>query len=56
VYAILHSGELRIKRLIKTFEGGVRIRSDNAAYPEEILTPAQAETLTVLGAAIWRAG
>ncbi len=56
VYAILHSGELRIKRLIKTFEGGVRIRSDNASYPEEILTPAQAETLTVLGAAIWRAG
>lgn len=56
VYAIVHGGDLRVKRLMKTFDGGIRIRSDNPAYPEEVLTPAQAESLQVTGAVLWRSG
>jgi phage repressor protein C with HTH and peptisase S24 domain len=56
VYAIVHGGELRIKRLMKTFDNGLRIRSDSAEFPEEILTPSQAESLLVAGLCLWRAG
>jgi len=56
VYAINMHGEVRIKRLSRTFDGGVQIRSDNPRYPAETLTPSQAESLKVLGRLVWRAG
>lgn len=56
VYAIEHSGEVRIKRLSKTFSGGMLIRSDNSRYPDEQLTPEQAAQLRVIGVCCWRAG
>ena len=56
VYAISHSGELRIKRLIKKFNGGLAIRSDNAKYPEESLTPDEANSLKIIGRLLWRGG
>lgn len=57
VYAIEYAGEVRVKRLSRSFNGGLRIKSDNARdYPEESLTPEQAEHLRILGKVIWRAG
>jgi phage repressor protein C with HTH and peptisase S24 domain len=56
VYAIEHGGEVRVKRLSKTFDGGLIIRSDAPGYPEEVLTPKQAKTLRCTGRVIWRAG
>ena len=56
VYAINMHGEVRIKRLSRTFDGGVQIRSDNTRYPTETLTPSQAESLRILGRLVWRAG
>lgn len=56
VYALRLSDELKIKRLFKKFDGSISITSDNAKYAEEILSPAQAEGLEVIGLAIWRSG
>jgi phage repressor protein C with HTH and peptisase S24 domain len=56
VYAIRYGDELRIKRLSKRFDGGLLIRSDNPRYPEESLTPEQAQHITVIGRMLWRGG
>ena len=56
VYAIEHSGELRIKRLSKTYNGGLVISSDNSIYKDEVLSPDDAQRLRVIGLCVWRAG
>jgi phage repressor protein C with HTH and peptisase S24 domain len=56
VYAINYGGEVRIKRLARRFDGGLRIASDNPAYPEESLSPGEAEHVSILGRMLWRAG
>lgn len=57
VYAIRYGDELRIKRLSKRFDGGLIIRSDNAAYREEALSPSELKgNVQVLGRLIWRGG
>lgn len=56
VYCIRYGDELRIKRLCKRFDGGLRIISDNKSYPEEVLSPEQLQHIAVIGRQIWRAG
>jgi len=56
VYCIRYGDELRIKRLYKRFDGGLRIVSDNKEYPEESIAPTDMQHITVLGRQIWRAG
>ena len=56
VYAIAYGSELRIKRLSRRFDGGLKIRSDNPAYPEEELNPEQAGYIRVIGRMLWRGG
>jgi phage repressor protein C with HTH and peptisase S24 domain len=56
IYAIEHSGDVRIKRLSKRFDGGVLIRSDAPGYPEESLSAKDAKSLRVIGKLVWRAG
>lgn len=56
IYAIEHSGEVRIKRLSKKFDGGILIRSDAPGYPEESLTAKEAKMLRCIGRLVWRAG
>lgn len=56
VYAIEHSGEVRIKRLSKTFNGGIIISSDNRDYKDESLSPQESTQLRVIGRCVWRAG
>lgn len=56
VYCIRYGDDLRIKRLCKRFDGGLRIISDNKNYPEEVLSPEQLQHIAVIGRQIWRAG
>lgn len=56
VYAIVAYDEVRIKRLSRRIDGGLLVRSDNPRYPEESLTPEQAQHLTIAGKCVWRAG
>jgi phage repressor protein C with HTH and peptisase S24 domain len=56
IYAIEHSGEIRIKRLSKTFNGGLIISSDNPRYKDEVLSPADSELLNIIGLMVWRGG
>jgi phage repressor protein C with HTH and peptisase S24 domain len=56
VYAIAYGSELRIKRLSRRFDGGLKIRSDNPAYPDEELNPEQAGYIRVIGKMLWRGG
>jgi phage repressor protein C with HTH and peptisase S24 domain len=56
VYSIAYGDELRIKRLSRRFDGGLKIRSDNPAYPDEDLSPEQAGYIRVIGRVLWRGG
>ncbi|ANP65029.1 MULTISPECIES: helix-turn-helix transcriptional regulator [Vibrio] len=54
MYAINHSGELRVKLLYKTPGGGLRVRSYNAEeHPEERYSQEQAKDIVVLGRVFW---
>jgi phage repressor protein C with HTH and peptisase S24 domain len=58
VFAILFDGEPRVKRLFNT-AAGVRVVSDNPdkqRYPDELVTPEQADRLVIVGRAIHRQG
>ena len=56
VYAIEFRGEVKIKRLCRTIDGGVEIHSDNHRHHTQYVTPSQAESLRILGRLVWRAG
>jgi len=56
IYAISYGGELRMKRLSRRFDGGLKIRSDNPSYPDDDLSPEQAGHIAIVGKLIWRAG
>lgn len=56
VYCLRYGDELRIKRLYRRFDGGLRIVSDNKDFPEESLSPADLQHVSVIGRQIWRAG
>ncbi len=56
VYAIIYSGTLRVKRLIKSLKT-LTIKSENPIYPEEVLTSDEAnELIKVIGRVIDRSG
>lgn len=49
---ILHYGDaLRIKKVHTRIDGTVEIRSSNEAYKSEVLTPEEAERITIIGRA-----
>lgn len=57
VYALRYGEECRIKRLYKRPDGGLIIRSDNAArYPEIQIPPAQMEHVAIIGRIVWHGG
>ncbi|MFU2835843.1 LexA family transcriptional regulator [Pseudomonas aeruginosa] len=54
IYAFDHDGMLRVKFLYRLPGGGLRIRSENdEEYPDEFLTPEQAQQIRVLGWVFW---
>jgi phage repressor protein C with HTH and peptisase S24 domain len=58
-YAIRYGDELRVKRLVRRFDGSVVIKSDNpdkGVYPDETLNAESAADLVVLGKVVWRGG
>lgn len=56
IYAIEHLGELRIKQLYKHVGGGVRVKSRNAEYPDEIYDAEQARQIKIIGQAFRQSG
>jgi phage repressor protein C with HTH and peptisase S24 domain len=57
VYALRYGDELRVKRLFKRPDGGLRIVSDNKKYPEELVSAADANAyISIIGRIVWRGG
>ncbi|MDO3665310.1 S24 family peptidase [Acinetobacter higginsii] len=59
IYAFIANKELRIKRLFKTINGGLRIVSDNSdknTFPDEVLQPEELDALQIKGWIKWRCG
>ena len=52
IYVFTLVDELKIKRIIKSAKG-IILRSDNAAYPDDIVTPDQVDSLIVHGRVRW---
>lgn len=53
MYAIDHCGELRVKVLYRLVSNGVRIKSYNEEYPDEIYNADEAQNIKILGRVFW---
>lgn len=53
IYAFAVDGELRVKRIQRLFDGSLVVKSDNPGYATETLSPAQAETINIVGRVVW---
>jgi len=53
MYAIDHQGELRVKMLYRLVGDGIRLRSYNEDYPDEMYTHDAAKNIKVLGRVFW---
>ncbi|WP_444667149.1 S24 family peptidase [Cereibacter changlensis] len=53
IYALLHEGQARIKRIERPEEGLMMLISDNPAYGPEILTGSRIEALNIIGKVMW---
>ena len=56
VYVLKRDRYLAIKRLQRTFDGGIRIKSDHAAYDDETIAMSDAKRVDVIGRVIWTGG
>lgn len=57
VYAIVVSDQLRIKRLRRTRDGGILIKSDNSTqWPDEFIPPNEADTVKIIGRVFDKSG
>lgn len=58
IYALVVGRECKIKRLKRSFDGGLVIMSDNPApmYSDEVLTYADMEYIKIIGLAVHRSG
>jgi len=56
LYALMHSGEIAVKRLQIEFGGGIWIRSDNSAYKEQYVKAEKCDALYIIGRVIWVGG
>ncbi len=56
VYVLSVNGELLVKRLSLRLDGSVTVRSDNAKYPEETVTPSERNGLRIVGQVVYQAG
>lgn len=53
IYVLVKNGELVVKRVQQFFTGAVTVKSDNDAYVEETLGPAEAKEMHVAGRVRW---
>lgn len=56
VYVLRYGDEIRVKRLYRRPDGGLRIVSDNPLYPEEIVTAADMHHIEIIGRVVERSG
>lgn len=58
IYALRYADQLRVKRLFRRYDGGLILRSDNAArYPDEAIPPEHQDGhVAIIGRVIWRGG
>lgn len=57
VYVLRYGHEIRVKRLFKRPDGGLRIVSDNTnGFPEEVVTAAEMEHIEIIGRVVERSG
>ncbi len=54
IYAVRYGDEIKIKRLFKTLDGGIKLHSDNPEFPDEVVRPTPA--FGIIGLKIWRGG
>lgn len=53
MYAIDHHGELRVKVLYRLVGGGIRIKSYNDEYPDEMYSQDDIQAIKILGRVFW---
>lgn len=57
VFLLRFGDEVRVKRLFKRADGGLRIVSDNGGkYPEEVVTAAEMEHIEIIGRVVHKSG
>lgn len=56
IYAFSFGGDLRVKRLYRLFNGGLRVLSENPAVPEERIEPFDIDKIIIIGRVIDRSG
>jgi len=56
IYILRFDHELIAKRLQRMFDGGVKIKSDNPAYDEQLVPGDQVAKLNIIGKVVWGGG
>lgn len=56
IYILRFDHELIAKRLQRMFDGGVKIKSDNPAYDEQLVPVDQVAKLNIIGKVVWGGG
>lgn len=56
VYAIVVAGQIKVKRLIRQRDGSLIIRSENPAYPDEIVPVDELDDVFIIGRVIEKSG
>lgn len=60
IYVFQYAYELRVKRVFVSVDGkSIRLCSDNpdkSKFPEEVITPEQANSISFVGRVVWRGG
>lgn len=55
-YAIVIAGQIKVKRLIRQRDGALVIRSENPAYPDEVIPANELEDVFIIGRVIDKSG
>lgn len=56
IYILRLDGELIAKRLQRIFDGGIKIKSDNQAYDEQVVPQDYVGKLNIIGRVVWGGG
>lgn len=56
VYVLKRHGYLVVKRLQRTFDGSIKVKSDHPAYDDELIPRTEAERIDIVGRVVWTGG
>lgn len=54
IHVIEVGGEMLVRRLERTLDGGIVVRTDNDRYPPQVIARDDQDTLNVVGRVVWR--